>query len=106
MRACEHCGEAFEVGKMGPRSPRYCGRTCREYAYRERKRREEIAAAVARAVAADRARRGDSSTDGSPETRHPSIDESRPTARRGQWVMSGLGMMPLWVDEDQQQTDG
>jgi hypothetical protein len=49
-RLCQWCGRAFRLGTTGRRAV-YCGRSCRELAYRERRTRRLIAQAVAQATA-------------------------------------------------------
>lgn len=44
-RPCEWCGGPVVVSPIGRRRL-YCGRTCRELAYRERRTQRRIAAAV------------------------------------------------------------
>jgi hypothetical protein len=47
-RLCQWCGKSFRLGTVGRRAV-YCGRTCREYAYRERRTQKRIADALANA---------------------------------------------------------
>jgi hypothetical protein len=50
LRPCEWCGGTIQQPKIG-RLRRYCRRTCRELAYRERATRRRIAQAVEEATA-------------------------------------------------------
>lgn len=71
-RPCAWCGEPVRQQGLG-RSREYCRRTCRELAYRDRRQRRLIDAAVAEAIAAHRP--ADSSVVETPET-VPSVVET------------------------------
>ncbi|NUR91199.1 MAG: hypothetical protein HOY71_44595 [Nonomuraea sp.] len=72
-RLCQWCGRAFRLGTTGRRAV-YCGRSCRELAYRERRTRRLIAQAVAQATAGPAAR-AVSSTDDRPHS-DSTVDET------------------------------
>jgi len=73
LRACEWCGGLMRQPPTGRRR-RYCSRTHRELAYRERKTQRRIGEAVAAAVPPPRP---DSSVDETPPNPVPSVVETR-----------------------------
>jgi hypothetical protein len=99
LRICQHCGDEFPAASTG-RPARYCGGTCRKRAHDQRRIDEAVAAAMAKAVAAERRRNRGNETKAAPESR----GNETPVAgqRPGHWSMSALSMLPLWVDDDPQ----
>lgn len=51
LRPCDRCGGPIRQPPIGRRR-RYCGRNCRELAYRERRTERRVAGAVEAALAA------------------------------------------------------
>lgn len=95
LRPCEWCGATIRQPATGRRR-RYCGRTHRELAYRERKTQRRIGEALQAATAPP------PSVPSVDETRPdpvPSVDETRgvrPNRRRRGMTASA---MPLFSDE-------
>lgn len=95
LQPCDWCGGPIQQPAIGRRRL-YCGRTCRELAYRERKTQRRVKEAVKAAAAPD------STVD---ETADPvtTVDETRrplPAPRRAGRRRSGMTAqaMPLFVD--------